>query len=77
MVLHDRLWRYREKLDQGEVDADLDQAERAAVSRLLMAAITILDTYGATPADHLARMCRDETVPPRVNERVAKIISEA
>ena len=76
-VLHDRLWHYRTRIDADEVDVDLTASEREDVSRLLDVAIQILHQFGGTPAVNLVRMCHDESVTSRVNERVAKIITEA
>jgi hypothetical protein len=75
MVLHDRIWRRRQDILNGQVYADLEAAEREQIVRLLGTACNILADFGATDPETLIRMCHDEQVPSRVNEWVAAIIA--
>jgi hypothetical protein len=76
MVLHDRVFRYRAAMiADREIEGGLAPDERAQVIRLLGTAINILSGFGATPTAQLARLCHDDEVPARVNDRVAKIIA--
>ena len=76
MVLHDLLWRYRVRLNAGEVDTDLSDDERGEVSYLLGCAINILSMYGSTDRKTLVRMSIDrQRYSARVCDRVAGIIN--
>jgi hypothetical protein len=78
MVLHDTIWRYRERLLTGEVDSDLSPDERGQVSYLLGCAIGILSSHGGTDRETLTRMSVDrQQYSTRVCDRVAEIIKTA
>jgi hypothetical protein len=78
MVLHDSLWRYRQRLNAGEVDTDLSAQEHGEVSYLLACAIGILSVSGSTDRETLTRMSIDrQRYSARVCDRVALIIKTA
>ena len=75
-VLHDRVFRYRARLEADRsIEADLSSQDRADVIRLLGMAVNMLSNQGGLEPADVARKCRDDQVSPSVNQRVTKILT--